>query len=258
MDNVKSDMYFDFSSKIVVVTGACGQLGKEICSAFLNANAIVYGLDSSIRLGDTLDGVIYFQVDITQQVEVDFTFDKIRSQNDRIDILVNNAGVSTFEHFLDRTEEAFDHVMDVNLKGTFFCVRSFSRQDTKLVDSPSIVNIASVYGVISPDFRIYSEGDRRNSEIYGASKAGVIQMTKYFSVHLADKGIRVNSVSPGGIFNPANPQSSDFIQKYSDRNPMGRMAIVEEIVPAIMFLSSGRSSYITGQNLCIDGGFTSW
>ena len=258
MDELISDVHFDFTSKIVVVTGACGQLGKEICQAFLDANAIVYGLDSTIRKSDALTGVNYFKVDITQQDQVDSTFDEIIKKNKQIDTLINNAGVSTFEPFLVRSEEDFDQVMDVNLKGTFFCIRAFSRQGDQFHESLSIINIGSVYGVISPDFRIYGEGDRRNSEVYGATKAGVIQMTKYFSVHLANKGIRVNAVSPGGIYNPTNPQSSDFIQKYSERNPMGRMAKAQEIVPAILFLSSGKSSYITGQNLCIDGGFTSW
>ena len=125
MDELISDVHFDFTSKIVVVTGACGQLGKEICQAFLDANAIVYGLDSTIKKNDALTGVNYFKVDITQQDQVDSTFDEIIKKNKQIDTLINNAGVSTFEPFLVRSEEDFDQVMDVNLKGTFFALGLF-------------------------------------------------------------------------------------------------------------------------------------
>lgn len=258
MHSSESDVHFDFSGKIVVVTGACGQLGKEICQAYLKSNAIVIGLDTVIDRNDNLDGVSYLQVDITRIEQVESTFYAIISKYKCIDVLINNAGVSTFEPFMDRGEDNFDKVMDVNLKGTFFCIRAFARQDSTSQGSRCIINIGSIYGAVSPDFRIYENGDRRNSEIYGATKAGVIQMTKYFSVHLASMGIRVNAVSPGGIFNPVNPQSISFIEKYSNRSPMGRLAETNEIVPAILFLSSRNSSYITGQNLCIDGGFTSW
>ena len=115
-----------------------------------------------------------------------------------------------------------------------------------------------MYGLISPDFRIYNQGDRKNSEIYGATKAGIIQLTKYFAVHLAENNIRVNSISPGGVYNSDNPQSESFIKNYSYRCPMKRMAKVEEISGAVVFLSSSASSYITGQNLVIDGGMSCW
>ena len=122
----------------------------------------------------------------------------------------------------------------------------------------AIINIASIYGMISPDYRIYSDSDRKNSEVYGATKAGIIQMNKYFSVHLADRNIRCNSVSPGGIYNPENPQSDEFISNYSFRCPMKRMANTDEIVGAIAYFASDLASYTTGQNLAIDGGMSSW
>ena len=104
---------------------------------------------------------------------------------------------------------------------------------------------------------MYEVGDRRSSELYGATKAGVIQMTKYFAVELAKSGIRVNAVSPGGIFNPSNPQAKQFIENYSLRTPLGRMASTTEITSAIIFLTSKAASYITGHNLVIDGGYSS-
>ena len=174
--------------------------------------------------------------------------------------LINNAGTSVFSDFENRTDEEFYYVVDVNLKGTINCIKYFSKeiksQNNK--SKSSIVNVSSIFGLVSPDFRNYIDLNRKNSEIYGASKAGIIQLTKYFSVYLSDLKIRVNCVSPGGIFNPQNPQGPKFIQKYNNKVPMKRMAKVEEIVKPILFLCSNESSYINGHNLVIDGGLTAW
>ena len=115
-----------------------------------------------------------------------------------------------------------------------------------------------MYGLISPDYRIYSENDRKNSEVYGATKAGVIQMTKYFAVHLADRNIRSNSISPGGVYNPVNPQRKEFIKNYEYRCPMKRMARSEEIANVAFFLATELSSYVNGQNITVDGGMSAW
>ena len=115
-----------------------------------------------------------------------------------------------------------------------------------------------MYGVISPDFRIYSENDRKNSEVYGATKAGVIQMTKYFAVHLAERNIRTNSISPGGVYNPKNPQGDKFMESYKYRCPMKRMANSEEISNVALFLGSNLSTYVNGQNITVDGGMSAW
>ena len=174
-------------------------------------------------------------------------------------MLINNAGASTFATFEERSEEDFDWVMGVNLKGTFLCIQSYvDLFDKYKLKNGSIINIGSLYGVISPDFRIYTDCARKNSEIYGATKAGIIQMSKYFAVHLADRNIRVNAISPGGILNPANPQGDDFQKNYSFRCPMKRMANTGEMVGAVIYLASDAASYTTGQNIVIDGGFSSW
>jgi NAD(P)-dependent dehydrogenase (short-subunit alcohol dehydrogenase family) len=115
-----------------------------------------------------------------------------------------------------------------------------------------------MYGVISPDFRIYSDNDRKNSEVYGATKAGVIQMSKYFAVHLADRNIRTNSISPGGVYNPKSPQADVFIKSYEYRCPMNRMANSDEISNVALFLGSQLSSYVNGQNITVDGGMSAW
>ena len=196
-------------------------------------------------------------MDIANKQSVVDLFNELYRNQISIDVLINNAGVSTFEPFEKRLEDEFDYVTNVNLKGTFFCIQEYFKHQ-KIHGKGNIVNIASIYGQISPDPKIYLDGDRKNSEVYGATKAGVIQMTKYFAVHLAENGLRVNAVSPGGIYNPKTPQSEYFVNEYSKRNPMNRMANTEEMLGAVLYLASDASSYVTGHNLVVDGGMSCW
>lgn len=251
---------FKLKGKSVIVTGACGQLGREICQAFVNCGAHVVGIDKTINPDyKNSASISYYEADITNSEAVSTVFESIVQQFGNIDILVNNAGVSTFEPFEEKTNDKLDWVIGVNLKGTFFCIQSFVKMADKISQkSGVIVNVGSFYGVVSPDPRIYEQGDRKNSEIYGATKAGVIQMTKYFAVHLADRNVRVNAVSPGGIYNPETPQASNFIDNYSYRCPMKRMAKASEMVGAVLYLSSEAASYTNGLNMVIDGGITCW
>ncbi|MCH7576056.1 MAG: SDR family oxidoreductase [Candidatus Marinimicrobia bacterium] len=250
---------FGLEGKSVLVTGATGQLGHEFCSAFLSAGAKVIGADKDLNREKmiTSDRCRYLTLDIADKGSVEKVFDDIYSSGE-LDILINNAGVSCFEPFEERPEPSFDWVMNVNLKGTFFCIQEYARRSKRNSGPKSVVNIASVYGLISPDFRIYTDTERHNSEVYGATKAGIIQMTRYFAVHLASRHIRVNSISPGGIYNPEAPQGEEFISLYSERNPMGRMAEAGEMVGAALYLASPAASYTTGHNLVVDGGMTSW
>lgn len=249
---------FGLKGKVAIVTGGSGQLGREICKAYVKMKARVIVLDKVILKGK-LTGVRYLKVDIAKKEEVIAAFKSIFKKYKRVDLLINNAGVSVFEPFEEREEKSMDFVMDVNLKGTFFCIQSYVNLFNKYkLKKGAIVNIASFYGVISPDFRIYTDCGRKNSEIYGASKAGIIQMTKYFAVHLAGRNIRVNAVSPGGIYNQKNPQGKDFLKNYAFRCPMKRMCKDTEVSGAVIYLSSDAASYTTGHNLIVDGGMTCW
>ena len=249
---------FNLRNKVVAVTGATGQLGTVICHAFQQSGSKVVGLDLNVDV-NLIDGVDYHRLDITDGGQIEEIFQRIIDKHDKFDILVNNAGVSTFEPFEQRPEKSFNWVMDTNLKGTFLCIQTYvNLYDEYLLKGGSIVNIGSIFGVVSPDFRNYTDCERKNSEVYGATKAGIIQMTKYFAVHLAERNIRINTVSPGGIYNPKAPQGEDFIKNYSFRCPLKRMANDTEMLGAILYLSSDAASYTTGQNLVLDGGLTCW
>jgi NAD(P)-dependent dehydrogenase (short-subunit alcohol dehydrogenase family) len=255
---MRKDISLSHKDKSVIITGCNGQIGRELCRQYADVGAKVIGIDISEKQSTDLNlkDFTYFISDIRQSTTIEKCFEEIKLRFGSIDILVNNAGVATFDHYTNRSEDQLDFMMDVNLKGTFNCIRAFIIHSALESRDRSIVNIGSIYGVVSPDFRIYSEGDRRSPEMYGATKAGVLQMTKYFAVDLAKSGIRVNSISPGGVFNPESPQDSEFVRKYVERSPMGRMASASEIASAAIFLTSNLASYITGQNLLVDGGYT--
>jgi 3-oxoacyl-[acyl-carrier protein] reductase len=249
---------FNLDKKVVLVTGACGQLGKVMCKAFKSSGCEVIGIDIAIDK-NLVDGIAYFELDSRKLLEKQKLFNFLFEEYKRIDVLVLNAGVSTFDDFEKRTEADFDWVIDVNLKAVFFDIQTYVNLiDKNKQSNGSIINIGSLYGEVSPDSRIYVDLPRKNSEVYGASKAGVVQMTKYFSTHLAERQIRVNCISPGGILNPENPQGEEFQKSYAYRTPMKRMANTEEIVGAALYFASDSSSYTTGQNIIIDGGFSSW
>ena len=249
---------YSLKNKVVVITGSCGQLGSSMCNLFVDIGCKVIGVDYSIEK-NKINNVDYYELDIRKSEDVSNVFKIIFKKYNQVDILINNAGVSVFEPFEDRTEENFEWVMNVNLKGTFNCIQKYvDSYDSKSQKQGCIINIASMYGVISPDFRIYSENDRKNSEVYGATKAGVIQMTKYFAVHLSERNIRTNSISPGGVYNPKNPQGDQFIENYKYRCPMKRMANSDEISNVALFLASKLSSYVNGQNITVDGGMSAW
>ncbi|TKJ17322.1 short-chain dehydrogenase [Candidatus Woesearchaeota archaeon B3_Woes] len=248
------------TKKVVIITGGAGQLGSSICCHFdeLNNKVFMADLDENIckkrisKLG--LKNTFPLELDVTNIKSIESAFKKIINKFGRIDILVNNAGISAFTSFEKRTFEEFDKVMKVNLYGTFFCSQRALYYMEKQKKG-CIVNIGSVYGVKSPDPRIYGNSGRNSPEVYGASKAGVIQMTRYLAVHVKCKKIRINCVSPGGIF---NNQDKKFVKNYINKTPMKKMANEDEIAKTIVFLCSDNSSYITGQNIIADGGFTIW
>lgn len=234
---------FQLKDKKILVTGSAGFLGQHIMRAL--------AVEGAIPIGADLKDADYY-LDLCDDYSISQLFHKVTGRYGYIDGLVNNAAVSFKGDDAHITREDFEKTLSVNVSGTNSCIYWFS----KSLRDASIVNVASIYGCLSPDFRIYM-GDKKefNSVAYGASKAGVVQLTKYQAVLLASRGVRVNAVSPGGI---QQNHDAQFDILYSDRVPMQRMAQPEEVVNAILFLLSPLSSYITGQNLVVDGGLSVW
>ena len=265
LQNEFLEKVFSLNNKVVIVTGAAGQIGSSLVSTLIKLGSKVVAVDISIEqlkkssLKNEWDkDTLLLSCDITSSSEISKVFIESSKKFGTVSALVNNAAVSVFEPFLERKEVSIDNVMDVNIKGTILLMMEFLKYKKKSKDGGVVVNLASHYGIISPDPRIYSEGDRKNSEVYGATKAGIIQMTKYYAVHASEFDVRINSVSPGGVFNPENPQGDYFLESYNFRCPMKRMAKTEEIVNPILFLLSSASNYINGHNLVVDGGMSIW
>tara|TARA_B100000315_G_scaffold260170_1_gene319671 strand:+ start:4280 stop:4990 length:711 start_codon:yes stop_codon:yes gene_type:complete len=232
-----------------VVTGSEGQLGRTFCSKLKSLGYQVVGFDTANQVNDN---IIFHQVDITESHSIGNAMDKLENN---IDLLINNAGVSVFSPFEERTDEDLDHVIGVNLKGTILMTQIVFNRFFKPCKKGCIVNLGSIYGVVAGDMTIYGENDRRTPEVYGATKAAIINLTKYFAAYMAPYNVRVNCISPGGIFADHN---ADFVNKYSLKVPLQRMGNVEDILSTLEYLIAEKSSYVTGQNIVIDGGLTAW
>ncbi len=233
----------------IIVTGSNGQLGKMFVNHLIKMNFEVHCVDLKLDTSPVV-GAHYHTVDITQESDVV----KLYQSLDRIDALINNAGIGVFTPFEERTVSEFKNVMDVNLLGTFLMSREAIKK-MKIANKGKIINIGSIYGVVSSDSRIYGESKRNNSEIYSMTKAGVIMFSKYLAAHFGQNNIQVNTLSPGGVF---NNQKDEFVKNYTYRNPSGRMASSSDFLPALEFLLSEENTYTNGQNIVIDGGFTAW
>jgi len=235
--------------KTALITGSEGQLGRAFVSRLQKLNFQVIGFDKAKQVNQE---IIFHRVDISKKAEIEFALNKL---NHRVDLLINNAGGSVFTPFEERTEEELDFVIGVNLKGPILMTQAVFNHYFKPQKAGCVVNIGSIYGVVAGDMNIYKDGDRRTPEIYGATKAAIINVTLYFAAYMAHYNVRVNCISPGGIF---NHQDNEFIQKYSRKVPMERMGKSEELLSTLEYLISDESSYVTGQNIVVDGGLTTW
>ena len=175
----------------------------------------------------------------------------------RLDILVNNAAGKS-DHFFSDIEQLpladWEAVLKVNLTGPFLCTKA-AIPLLRASGHGSIVNIASIYGVTSPDPRVYEGTKIQTPPVYPASKGGLLALTRYTAVYHARDGIRCNAITPGGV---EAGQERSFIERYSARTPLGRMARADELAGALIYLASDASSYVTGHNLVVDGGWTAW
>ncbi|MES2828407.1 MAG: oxidoreductase [Bacteroidota bacterium] len=239
--------------KIIIVTGGNGLLGKDIIDKVTAEGGFCINVDIS---HETTTDLSRIKCDITEEVSVLKCIETIISKYRRIDGLVNNAYPRTEDwgdKFEDINYQSWQKNVDWQLNSYFL----FTQQISKLMISQekgSIVTMSSVYGIVGPDFTVYNGTMMTMPAAYSAIKGGLVNFTRYLAAYLGPNNVRVNAISPGGIFDNQNPI---FVENYTAKVPMRRMGLPEDISPAIVFLLSDEARYITGQNIAIDGGWTS-
>ena len=251
---------FSLKNKVAVVTGGLGFFGKQICDSLLELNCKVISLDinkTNARKGIKSRNFENVLVDITNEKQTEIKFQYIIKKYKKIDILVNNAAIdykpkikSKSPRFEETSLKNWFFEINVGLTGAFICSKLASKHMTKK-KSGIILNIASDLSVIAPDQRLYSHMGNFKPVTYSVIKHGIVGLTKYLASYLAKHKIRVNCISPGGI---ENNQDKIFLKKIKTLIPLGRMANKNEYKEIIQFLCSDSSSYMTGQNIVIDGG----
>jgi NAD(P)-dependent dehydrogenase (short-subunit alcohol dehydrogenase family) len=267
---------FSVRDRVVVITGGLGQLGRQFSLALSRRGARVAVFDVAAypeRIRERFEADVspenlrFFPVDVTSRSSIESALAQVNEAWGVPHALINNAALdsppnSSAEEngpFETQPEDSFNQVMGVNAKGAMVCCQVVGGQMAQ-AGRGSVVNIASIYGLVSPDQRIYEYRRTASSTFfkpvaYSMSKSALLNLTRYLATYWADKHVRVNTLTLGGVF---NHQDQKFLQGYCRRAPLGRMAREDEYNGAIIFLVSEASSYMTGSNLIIDGGWTAW
>ena len=262
----------DIRSRVIVITGSGGVLGRCYCQAFAARGA-------SLVLADLRDSdpavqaetiasefdtpAIGMACDVRSEDDVQQLFDAAVKRFGRVDVVLNNAAATgehlmcsgdVFARFEDYPVAMWEEVLRTNLTGVFLVAREGGKR-MLAAGAGSLINVASIYGVVAPDHRIYEGMPFSSFAPYSASKAGVHGLTLWLATYWARSGIRVNTVCPGGVYNGHDPE---FVRRYADRTPMGRMANPEDLVGTMVYLASDASRYCTGQRFLVDGGLSAW
>jgi NAD(P)-dependent dehydrogenase (short-subunit alcohol dehydrogenase family) len=267
--NVNKSSLFDLNEKTVVITGGAGLIAKEYAKVLSNHGAEVILVDSNEikcnevvlelnKLGYKVSG--YF-CDVGKKSSWELLLEFVISSAGKVDVLINNASFTNqskskeFDfNFEDTALEDWNSIIDVNLTGTFLGCQVFGKYFLEH-GKGNIINISSLYGVVSPHHKIYPGTGIFQPAAYSVSKHGVIGLTKFLATLWAERGIRVNALTPGGVF---NGHSGPFFEKYKELNPSGRMCQPTELCGGIVYLASDASSHVVGHNLIIDGGWSVW
>jgi NAD(P)-dependent dehydrogenase (short-subunit alcohol dehydrogenase family) len=273
---------FNLQDRVAVVTGGAGLLGTEFCRTLAQAGAHVVVADlngsAALALADTINSrqidsggsaglrALGIQMDVAEPASVRQMVQGTLDAFGRLDILVNSAVLDPkfdpqhgghTNSFEDYPLEAWNQALAVNLTGMFLCCQAVARPMLEQ-GRGVMINLSSIYGLAGPDQRLYQRqgGDPQYKPVYySVTKAGVIGLTKYLATYYAGKNIRVNALTPGGVY---NGHDEDFVQAYSARAVLGRMARKDDMNGALLFLASDASAYMTGANLVVDGGWTAW
>ena len=254
---------FDLKNKIVLVTGGYGHLGKAITESLLFHGAVVYvvGKDknrftASFSGGKyAKDSLFFDRCDVSNSRSIKDSFGRIYRKHKKIDVLINNAFYNAGNSVEELTDAEWAKGMDGTLASAFKCIRAiipyFKGKGGK------IINVASMYGLVAPDFEVYkNHPEFINLPNYGAAKAGLIQISRYYASYLGKLGINVNAVTPGPFPSEKVQKSSGFMRELKKRTCLNRIGKPEEVAGAFVFLASNASDFITGQNIVIDGGWT--
>lgn len=265
---LKIKKLFDLSNKVVILTGASGTLGKRFADGLCQAGADIILADKNYAKCKELEiilrkkyntNVISIKTDVTSRNSVKSMLKTSVSTFTKIDVLINCAiyqeGKKERSYsFEDFPQSLWEKIIAVNVTGTFLTCQEVGKLMIKQKEGV-IINISSIYGVVAPDQRIYGKSGVNSTIAYATSKSSILNFSRYLASYWQKKGIRVNTLTLGGV---EMGQSKDFLKNYSDRTMLGRMAHEDDYVGAILFLSSDASSYMTGSNLIIDGGWTAW
>jgi NAD(P)-dependent dehydrogenase (short-subunit alcohol dehydrogenase family) len=238
--------------KVIVLTGGSGLIGRALIEKIRQEGAMCVNVDLATETNEEFTEV---KCDVTDALSIERTINDIIERFGRIDGLVNNAYPRTPDwgsRFEDVTYASWVKNMDMQLNSTFvFCKCVLAHMKSR--SSGTIVNIASMYGVVAPDFTVYDGTSLTSPVAYSAIKGGLIHFTKYLASYFGPHGIRANAVSPGGVFDSQHPV---FVSNYERKVPLRRMAVPADMAGPVAFLLSDEASYITGQNLIVDGGWT--
>lgn len=259
----------DLSRKTIVITGGAGILGSQMSQALVASGARVSVVDRYGHKAEALaaslgspDRVRGYGVDVTNAVELRELQQRVERDLGPVNVLINNVAAKTgnfFEPFETFPIEDWNEVMNINTTGVMLACQVFGSSMAERGEG-SIITTLSIYGIVGPDQRIYEgsmyEGRAINSPaVYSASKAALLGLTKYLAAYWGHRGVRVNAITPGGVF---SGQNDEFVRRYNARVPLGRMARQNEMSGAVVFLASDESSYVSGHNLIVDGGLTAW
>ncbi|GAB2175848.1 SDR family oxidoreductase [Dongia sp. agr-C8] len=255
----------NLDGRVALVTGGSGHLGRAMVAALveMGARVAVHGLnpDETAKAADAHGKACApFPADLADPDAVTALPGAVKAKFGRLDILINNAafvGTSALKGwavpFQQQSVETWRRAIDVNLTAVFALTQAAALLLAES-GSGSVINIASIYGLVGPDLSLYHGTELGNPAAYAASKGGLIQLTRWLATSLAPK-VRVNALTPGGI---ARGQPQEFVDRYVARTPLGRMGREDDMIGAMAYLASDLSNYVTGQNIVVDGGWTAW